>query len=449
MHTLFRYLLDQQKLTDYEAFLPRFRQAARELAEAEENPKLASLEPAFKTFEAWYYGRRQPQRDARRVLVRWFGYTIEQLWGPPPADDGPLPRPSLFSTAATDDRAAGGTVLDDMRRTAHMAAQRAADYAMGAERGHIGEETLGLLTDKVRTIVEEYPRVPLSAIWTDIAETQDQVFRLLEGGRARPTQIRDLNFLAAVLSFHMAKGCHDMGDATLAMTQARAAGVCAQQAEHNGLVALTYGLKSLIRFWSGKAGEALHYSRQGAAETSTRGTVTIWLAGLEARAAALLGDEEAARRANQQAQALRDSATPDDLDELGGLLTFSPAKQLYYEVESRVLLGHGDAALITQAEEAVRGFSDTESADWAFGDQAGAQCNLALTRLHSGEIDGAAEAVRPVLDLAPALRNRGIVVSASRVGAALPNGAAREAAVTRDLREEIEAYGSQRTALPR
>ncbi|MEU5839771.1 hypothetical protein ABZ820_39820 [Streptomyces diacarni] len=449
MDTLFRCLLDGQKLKDYEAFLPRFRQAVRELAEAEENPRLVGLEPAPKTFEAWYYGRTKPQRDSRRVLIRWFGYTIEQLWGPAPAADEPLPPPTLFPTAATDDRAASGTVLDDMRRTAHMAAQRAADFAMGAERGQIGEVTLGLLTDKVRSIIEEYPRVSLSTIWEDIAETQDRVFRLLEGGRAHPAQLRDLHFLAAVLAFHMAKGCHDMGDAKLAMTQARAAGVCAQQAEHDGLIALTYGLKSLITFWSGKGSEALHYSRQGAATTSTRGTAPIWLAGLEARAAALLGDEESVRCANQHGQALRDSSTPDDLDELGGLLTFSPTKQLYYNVEARVLLGHGSTDVITQAEEAVRGFSDTNSTDWAFGDQAGAQCILALTRLHSGEVDGAAEAVRPVLDLAPTLRNRGIIVSANRVGARLTKIAPGESAVARDLREEIEAYAPNRLALLR
>ncbi|MEV4440718.1 hypothetical protein AB0K09_17155, partial [Streptomyces sp. NPDC049577] len=246
------------------------------------------------------------------------------------------------------------------------------------------------------------------------------------------------------------KGCHDMGDVKNAMIQARAAGVCAQQAEHPGLVALTFGLKSLITYWSNRSGEALHYARQGAAECpNLRGTVAVWLAGLEARAAALMGDEEATRAALRRAHELREQVEFDDLDRIGGLLTFPEKKHLYYVVESEVLLGNGDAQIAALADKAVRGFSDKEAPDWAFGDLAGAQCNLALARLYSGEVDGAAEAIRPVLDLAPAHRNRGIVVSADRVGAALLQGPASGASAARDLRAEIEAYGSSRPALQR
>ncbi|KAB7845674.1 hypothetical protein FRZ00_13665 [Streptomyces mobaraensis] len=331
-----------------------------------------------------------------------------------------------------------------------MAAQRARDFALGAERGHIGPETLGFLRDRVERIITQYPRVPLPTIWDEIAEAQDDCFRLIESGRARPSQTRELHVLATLLSFHMAKGCHDMGDPQNAMIQARAAGVCARQTEHPGLVALTFGLKSLITYWSSKGTEALHYARQGAAECpGLNGTVAVWLAGLEARAAALLGDEEATRAALQHAQELREQVELNDLDRLGGLLTFPDSKHLYYCVESEVLLGNGNARIAALAEEAVQRFSDPEAPDWAFGDLAGAQCNLALTRLYSGEIDGAAEAVRPVLDLAPAHRNRGIVVSVDRVGAALLHGPVRGATAARDLRAEIEAYSPNRPALPR
>lgn len=106
-----------------------------------------------------------------------------------------------------------------------------------------------------------------------------------------------------------------------------------------------------------------------------------------------------------------------------------------------------NARITALAEEAVESFSDPTAPDWAFGDQAGAQCNLALIRLQNGEIDGAAEAIRPVLDLAPAQRNRGIVVSAARVGSALL-GPARDTVSAQELRAEIEAYSPSRLALP-
>ncbi|MHA7956339.1 hypothetical protein ACX9I7_01085 [Streptomyces sp. L500] len=448
MRTLFRRLLEEAGMQDYRVFLPRFKEAAVELAGMERDAGLRSLEPALKTFEAWFYNGRFPQKDARRVLSHMTGYSIEQLWST--ASDGPLPDPvPLFGATPTTGRTETRAVLHEMRRTADMAAKRARDFAMGAERGHIGPETLGFLKDRVETIVLQYPRVPLAAIWDEIAEAQDDCFRLIEGGRARPTQARELHMMAALLSFHMAKGCHDMGDAQNAMIQARTAGVCAQQAEHAGLIALTFGLKSLITYWSNKGTEALHYARQGAAECpGLRGTVAVWLAGLEARAAALLGDEQAARTALRRAHELRDHVEFDDLDHLGGLLTFPEAKHLYYTVESEVLLGNGSTQIAALAEQAVHGFSDPDAPDWAFGDLAGAQCNLALTRLHSGEVDGVAEAIRPVLDLTPAQRNRGIIVSADRVSTALLRSPARDAVTAQDLRAEIEAYGSSRRALP-
>ncbi|MEW1660629.1 MULTISPECIES: hypothetical protein [unclassified Streptomyces] len=451
MRTLLRYLLDEREWRDREAFLPHFKKAARELAKFEGNPSLATLEPAKTTFEAWYYGQRRPQRDPRRVLVHMFGYSIDRLWSEIPAGAAPETAGPLFGTSLTDPGAeTPGTSLHEMRRTGAMAARRAMEFALGAEREQVGEETLGYLSDEVQRIVEEYPRVPLARVWDDLARAQDQAFRLLETGRVRPSQSRDLHFMATVLSFLMAKGSHDMGESKTAMAQARAAGFCARQSEHKGLIALVDGLKSLIAYWANKPEDALHYARTGAAEcTRLRGTVSVWMPGLEARAAALLGDADTVRQANQKAENLRERVEPDDLDAIGGLLTYPENKQLYYHVESEVLLGNGDERLVTLAERAVTGFSNRDDPAWAFGDLAGAQCNLALVRLRAGKLDGAAEAIRPVLDLAPNLRNNGIVVSARRVQDALGHEPVRGTPLSTELRTEISMYETSRPALPR
>ncbi|MER7743381.1 hypothetical protein ABTX34_34640 [Streptomyces sp. NPDC096538] len=89
----------------------------------------------------------------------------------------------------------------------------------------------------------------------------------------------------------------------------------------------------------------------------------------------------------------------DDLDAIGGLFTYAPEKQLYYAVEAEAVLGHGGAQLAQQARQAVQGFSDPTAPNWAFGDLASSQCDLALVRLYGGDLDGAAAAIRPVLDL--------------------------------------------------
>jgi hypothetical protein len=448
MRTLFRYLLDQREWQDYDAFLPRFKQTAREMSQVEEKPSLANLEPALKTFQAWYYGTRQPQVDPRRVLVHMFGYSIQQLWTEIPDGQTPDLVP-LTGTPHTEAAADVGTGLHEMRRTGAMAARRAMEFAMGSERDAVGDETLGFLSDEVKRIAEAYPRVPLSEVWADLAQAQDEAFRLMESGRARPSQARDLHFMATVLSFLMAKGSHDMGDARTAMMQARAAGFCARQAEHSGLIALVDGLQSLISYWANKPEDALHYAQKGTnASSSLRGTVTVWLSGLEARAAAMLGNEQSVATANQRSETLREQAVLDDLDALGGLFTYPEVKQSYYQVESAVLLGRGDAQITAQAEETVRRLNDHEDPNWAFGDLAGSQCNLALVRLFAGDLDGAAEAIRPVLDLAPSHRNNGIVRSAGRVRDALARGAARDALVARELSTEISMFQPVRPALP-
>lgn len=261
--------------------------------------------------------------------------------------------------------------------------------------------------------------------------------------------------MATLLSWHMAKACHDLGDESSAMMHARAAGVSAEQAEHPALSALVHGLKSLISTGPGgartpcstPAGVLLSISR-------VHGTVSVWLPSLEARAAALLGDAAGAAAAVDQAARRREAVEPDDLDELGGLLTFPPQKELYYRVETQVLLGQGATGTATgaAAEQAVAAFSDPDAPFWAFGDEAGARCNLAVVRLHDDELDGTVDALRPVLDLPPGQRNRGIVVSAQRVHHALGHSPARTSLLARELREEITQYAPATppaAALPR
>ncbi|CAM5253250.1 hypothetical protein [Streptomyces griseomycini] len=439
----FRYTCEARGLRHPDDFLAKYREAAARLGLQNAD------EPAPKTVEGWLYEGRKPQRVFRPVIVEMLGHGIEALWTEVPEGTAQQFVP-LAGASPTAPHADAGVGLDDMKRTGAMAVRRAKEFLLGADRERVGEDTLGLLDDEVQRLVAAYPREPLSVIWDDLLETQEQVFRLLEGGRVRPSQLRDLNVKGAMLSFLVAKGFNDMEVPHQAMTMTRVAAACAKDAEHPGLIALTYGLKSLIAYWADRPEDAYHYAGQGAATAADlRGTVGLWLLGLRARAAAVLGDEETVRAINQQAADRREHVVHDDLDELGGLFFYAPEKQLYYAVEAEVLLGHGDARLAAQAEQAVQGFSDPSSPSWAFGDLAGSRCDLALVRLFGGDLDGAAEAVRPVLDLPASHRNNGIVVSTMRIRHALMSSPARTAAVAQDLRAEIEAFPVGRPALPR
>ncbi|MEI5098517.1 hypothetical protein RB200_07330 [Streptomyces sp. PmtG] len=438
MRTLFRHLLEQRDVRSYSDFVPLYQMVAERLREA--------AQPSKTTFEAWFYKGRRPMKTYRRVLEVMLGYSFEQLWREVPGEE-PVFTPIRTSPPLHADP---GVDLIDMKRMGAMAAARAREFLLGADQARPGDDTLDLLNDEVRRLVRDYPRKPLSTLWPDLLQTQAEVFRILESGRVRPTQLRDLNFSGAVLSFLVAKGFNDIEDRDQAMIMTRVAAACARDAEHTGLIALIEGLKSLISYWADQPSAALHYARQGS-ETATnlRGTVGPWLLGLQSRAAAALGDAQTSRAASQQAADLRDRVVPDDLDELGGLLTYTPEKQQYYTVEAEALLGHGNADLTAQAEQATEAFADQDAPYWAFGDEAGVRCDLALLRLYAGDLEGTAEALRWVLELPYSHRNNGIVVSAQRVRHAIMAGPARDAVLAQRLREEIEVFPPTRPALPR
>ncbi|MGW0734456.1 hypothetical protein [Streptomyces sp. NPDC002851] len=458
MRTLLHLLITQRNW-QYPTFRSRFEKAARELAEIEGTPHLATLAPSERTYERWHLGESKPVPDARRILAHLFDRSIEELLAPPP-DPGPRPLPATDRdqrASADGDFAFGAnrrphsTTTYEMGRQAAMAANRALRFAVTAESTLVGPETLDHIRDEVTRIAAAYPRVPLHDILADLIEIQDLIFRLLESGRPTPAQAVDLNLWASMTSGMLAKASHDLSDPKSAMTQARAAYVCADQAGHNGMRAWIRGLQSLIAYWAGRPEDAAVYAARGTGLFSApSGTVAVWLAAQEARAHAILGDGDGVHSALLRAADARDTTVRDDLDAIGGILTFPLPRQAYYTAEARVLLGDTTRETERAAEEAVHAYATAPAEEWAFGDQAGAQTNLALARVARSDLDGAADAVGPVLDLPPAQHNHGIVVSAQRVHEALSTGPLRNAAKTKELRAELELFTATPTpALPR
>lgn len=459
MSTLLWHLMKARHLQVYEAFAAQFEQAANELADRDRDTRLRGLSASKRTVERWWGGelKGQPQPDQSRVLEHMFRRPIAELlaeWKPPVEPDPPaltrvadqLPARVLL----TDPRNRYAD-SDDMGRQVAMAADRALRFAVMAEGNSLGQETLAHIQGEIARIAADYPRVPLHSLLGDLIEVQDLAHRLLESGKAKPTQARELYLQAAMAAGMLSKASHDLGDPRSAMTQARTAYICADQADHHPMRAWVRGLQSLISYWAGRPEDAVHYATLGTREAAqVTGSTSTWLACLDARAHALLGDRDAVHDAISRAGDRRESAAQDDLDSIGGILTFPGPRHLYYVAEAEVLLGQHSAQVERNAEEAVRAYETASQDEWAFGDEAGARTNLALSRIGSGELGGAAEAIRPVLDLPPAQRNHGIIVSARRVQDALSGPETRTARLSKDLRTEIEVFSSAPTpSLPR
>jgi hypothetical protein len=229
------------------------------------------------------------------------------------------------------------------------------------------------------------------------------------------------------------------------MLHTRTGFLCADQADHDGLRAWIRGLQSQISYWAGRPHDALRYASQGAAfAAQSTSSMSVWLPACEARAWAMLGNSSEALAAIQRAETALGAVRTDELDELGGLCSFGSTRQLYYAADALAWLTDQADQAESYASRAVEAYRDTDSSEWAFGDQAGSHANLAISHVLGGERDGAAEALRPVLDLRAELRINGVVNSAKRVHETLRRSAI--AVATTDLQEEIEAFA--RAPLP-
>ena len=89
------------------------------------------------------------------------------------------------------------------------------------------------------------------------------------------------------------------------------------------------------------------------------------------------------------------------------------------------------------AADAVAAYEQAPEEEKSFGDEAGSRTDLAVARARSGNLEGASEAIQPVLDLPVAQRIHGVVTSVLNVHRAVTTLAA-DAPLARDIQEEIE-----------
>lgn len=478
--TLMRGLITVRHWQKFTTFEAQFRRAAAQLAAEHDEPDLKRVTVSARQFERWYAGKVKtaPHPDACRILEHMFGYPVHELLGSASqvtqrSEEKRLAErglPQAFANDAPEESgvafqykfqynenfdcgnplsACGDSTLSDPEGVIAMAARRAMRFGASADASNVGPESLGLLRAEIGRLAAAYPQQPLPALIGDIVSLQDHSFTLLEG-RQRPRETRDLYVIGGLASGMLAKAAHDFSDPYMAMTHARTAMLCAKNAEHPALIAWIHGLQSLITYWADRPRDALQYAQSGINLPETHGTVKVWLASLEARAWSALGNVSESQRSIETASELREHVTGDDLDELGGICNFSRARQLYYAADAGALLlpeswaEAGDPENpIRQTEsyalEAIAAYENAPSGDKSFSDEAGARTDLAIARIRANNLDGAIEAVDPVLNLPVEQRIRGVIISVVNVHRAITATAPGEI-ITRQLQEEIENY---------
>lgn len=451
--------MSEHRLTLLAALIGRDERTHNEIVNgfercARDNDEDATL--SVRTLRRWITGdvRTAPRPSQRRVARLFWGHPMNELLAPasvelslasPPGEpavaspsDGAGLKPDPTAPLISIDELTGST--NTLERQVAMATRRAARFTTFAEIDSVGPAAIAQLQDDVVHLANAYIHEPLSMIMGDLVEAQETVFRLLEG-KQKPALSRDLYLLAGVVSGLIAKASQDLGRFHEAMTHARTLYVCADNADHQGLRAWARGLQSLTAYWAGRPQEAVRYAQSGTEyAANVTGSVSAWLPALEARAWALMNMPGEASNALGRAADQRVAHQPDDLDAIGGLLAFPQAKQSYYAAGTYVYLDGEQARAQAEALSAIDMYEHGRPEDRSFSDEAGARAELALARVNAGQVDGAHEALAPVLALRPERRIGGIITSAARVHQALHGRRHVGSPVAHGLREEIESF---------
>jgi hypothetical protein len=264
-----------------------------------------------------------------------------------------------------------------------------------------GRDTLQALHDDLVRIAHAYVHDPLGPLFVDLLHVRDTAAQLL-AGRQSPSEARDLYLIAGRACALLSYASEDYGQHRAALVHARTAAECATRAGHPALQAWIHGAGSSIAYWAGNPGEADRQARAGlhVVAGGAHGTLPVFLAALRARACGRLGDAPGAAAALEAAARARDCGGAGD--EIGGVFAFPDAKQALYAASTHLDLDRAGPAR-EAATRALHLYTVGDDRDRSYGDLAGARLDLAAAHLSEGDVEGAAEALGPVLDLPPEL----------------------------------------------
>ncbi|CUU55225.1 hypothetical protein Ga0074812_104306 [Parafrankia irregularis] len=373
--------------------------------------------------------REMASPATKRVLEAFFGMPARDLLAPWNPSISPL-------SGSTSPSSSDLELLT-------MAAERSRTF-ITRKNVLAGGETIEQIADEVGELARIYPVTPLPMLLGRLVDAQDSILSLLEL-RQKPANAQQLYFLASLVAGMLAYAGNDVGKPQIALAHARSAFTWAEYSDHNGMRAWIRGLQSFVCYWADRPHDSIRYAQSGEEfARAAKSSAGVWLFSGEARAWAALGDADKAKSLILQAERVRESARPDDLDEFGGICTFGESRQLYYAGRALACLPSEGEAAERYSIQAVEAYSDPQQPEWDFTCQADSRISLALARSLNGEIDGVSEALQDVFSLAPEQRINDLVKTIGLVHRSLNRFT--DQAEARDIQEQIEVF--TRTSLP-
>jgi transcriptional regulator with XRE-family HTH domain len=366
--TLLRALAIERRWHRFKTFEAQFQRAARELAERDRDPHLAKLTISSRQWERWNAGniKTEPHPDAARVLEHMFGYPV----------------PQLFSTNQLSD----STNADDATEA------DARNLIAWVEATNISDDVIDYLAKAGVTAAEDHISVPPTTMLPKVRQLHALIATVLQGGKQRLNQTRELLRLDAELLAHLCQLHGDVHSDRTAFACGRAAIALADEAGSSPAAA--FSAQAHIARWRGRHAEAAELAAEGLRRGGPTSLRTL-LAYQEATAAAAAGDRRRAHAAIACAEAIDNSEAARD-----SIWSCPPDRQALYRVGVELSLGRPRESLQLAANTALW----QSRLPRAFGTWAHFQIAVAKAHLMLGSVEGAAEQLTPVLSLSEEYR---------------------------------------------
>jgi hypothetical protein len=350
----------------------------RDAADDYTRTQLPSIENIKRRVRCHEAGENYPGDLYIELYCRAFGLTREALFGSHPASETSVP---------TEQDAAG--------------------LATWITTSNTSDEAISQIDGARAALAEAHTRLPPGRVLADVIRFHNQVHALMNGGRQRSRQARELFRIDADLLAHASLLLDDIDHDRAARAHGETAALCAEEAGYSPAFALSAQAKTAR--WQGVRlsrrdgaryfARSADLARQGFECSPPGAPVRVLLANQEASASALLGDALRARRALGEAQDAASRLPTGD----SGLSTWScPAsRQALYALSVAIRLRDPDGALCA-AEMADAAWAS--GAPWLYGVWSLIRIGAGIAYVMKGDLDSAAGQVNAVATLAPAFR---------------------------------------------
>ena len=359
---------------------------------------------------------------------------------PPPQTTlvGPrLPASITIAYRGTHESDTGGFTVE---REVLMTAHESSDHAEQAGHPGISDTTFDQLrTDVIRLSHLSDAGEPFTA-FLDMRRVRDRIYKLLDR-RMWPREQTNLYFLLGCLNDLMGINAKRLGYPDAAEELLRAGWAYADAIDHRPLMAQLRKDLSTLMYWRGRFRDSRDLSADGL-EYVSEGPTGANLQTNYARAAARMGEADAAQQAVVYAHDALERDYHDDLLQIGGAFVLSLATHHSMTGEALADIGGAEREATEELERAIVLYDEgpRQGEDHWFAGKPLAGIDLALVRLRSGALDAAAAALEPALSLPVAQRITQVTTRMTAARGELAAPVFRGSAQARALGEQIEEF---------